>query len=132
MPVLRAHHLAIALGHGQHAHHHIFGDGNRVDPRAVGKRHPALRQQIKRQMIQPGIDRIEPLHPPRQPNRLYHRRLVIQIEPANLRLWRKRVHLFHRGVEPSVKPIGQAVFDQGTDKTGKYSDCHWLAPAAEL
>src|SRR3546814_5055746 len=53
-PFLRAHHLAIALGDRQHAHDDIFGDGDRVDPGAVGDDDTAIREQVERHAVDPG------------------------------------------------------------------------------
>ena len=52
------HHLIEALGGGEHAHHRIFGDSDRVDPDPVGHRDAALAQEIEREMVEPGVDRV--------------------------------------------------------------------------
>ena len=70
--VLCPHHFAVAFRVGQHQHHDIFGNRHRIDSRAIGQDHPALGEQIKRETVHPGIDRIEPFEPHRAGKNLGH------------------------------------------------------------
>ena len=125
MPVLRAHDLAVALGDSQHAHHHIFGDGDRVDPGAVGNDHAALLQQIERESIEPGVDRVEPLELHPAPHRLGHVLLLVEVEPADLRFWGKLKQFLGRGKPARFDPVRQMRFEHWASHGGKNGYGHW-------
>jgi hypothetical protein len=124
VPILRVDDIAIALGHSQHAHHHIFGDGDRVDPGAVGNLHPARLEQGQRHAVHTGIDGIQPFKVGGRTNRFGHIGLVVHVEPADIGKRRKR-HRLILGHEPTGIDIGRKVrLDQRPDKRGHNGDGH--------
>ena len=121
VPVHRAHHLGIALGVREHQQDDIFGDGQRIDARAIGNHRTALCQQIERQEIEPGVDRVEPFEVSGSGDDLRHRRVLREVEPADLgpRGEIQRLFLGHEPVR--LHPVGQPRLDQRADHGGK--DC---------
>ena len=123
--VLRADHLAIALGLGEHQHDDIFGDRHGVDPGPVGQHHAAFAQQIEREHLDPGENRVEPLEPGGEPERLGHVGARIHIEPADLRLGRQGKGLILGRIPARLGPIGQVRLDQGPEQGVEHGDGHW-------
>ena len=119
VPVLRAHHLTIALGMRKHQHDDIFGNGDCVYANAIGDHHAALGEQVERHEIEPGVDRVHPFEPGRGARDLDHRLFLVEVEPADLRLRREFQRLLLAREPQRLDPIGQARFDQRTDHGGQ-------------
>ncbi len=103
----------------EHQHDGVFGDGQRVDADAIGHHGAALRQQVEGEEIEARIDRIEPFEVGGGGDNLRHRRVLREIEPADLGQGRELQRLLPRGEPARLDPVGQARFDQRTDHGGK-------------
>ena len=79
---------------------------------AVGQHHPALGQQTQWKRLDPGKDRVQPLHPLRRVNRGGHVVAAEEVEPADLGLRGQVEGLLLGGIPARVHPAGQAGFDQ--------------------
>ena len=111
--VVRADHLVEALGGGEHAHHRIFGDRDRVDPGAVGQRHPSLAQQIERKGVEPGVDRRHPFQRGgARADRVGDEAGRLHVDPGDLGVGDAGVGLGGGGEPSDLEVVGQLAREQ--------------------
>ena len=119
VPVGEADYLIVALGRGEHAHHGIFGDGDRVDAGAVGHHDAAIPELRGVIGVNPGAQGGQPFQPLSLRGDGGAVLCALDIDPGDIGIDYRAFRIGARGEPVDVEIGGQMRLDQRTGEGGE-------------